>query len=129
MPPTRYLMFRGCRFALMLMQRWIAPTRHVCRREKEQRRRKGQFYLTVRSAAAWSGLLTSLEKDRPEEDASCCDSDKALRERQDDLPPFDHCKLMAQQWKENRVFSSSGESFNHVPSTDGSGSDPLGKVR
>src|SRR5258707_13798683 len=122
-------MFRGRRSALTLTRRWTVPTRHACRREKEQRRRTKQFYPTVRSAPAWSGLLASSEKDKPEEDASCFDPDKALRERQDHLPSFDHCKAMARQCKENRVFTSSGESFNHVPSTNVSGSDPFGKAR
>ena len=113
----------------MSMRRSIAPRRHVRRREKEQCRRTEQFYPTVQSVAAWFELLTSSEKDKPEEDASCCDPDKALRERQDHLRTFDHCKAMTRQWKENRVFSISGESFNHVPLTNVSGSDPLGKAR
>src|SRR6266498_3539037 len=80
---ARYLMFHGRWFALMLTRRWTAPTRHVCRREKEQRRRTGKFYPTVRSAAAWSERLTSSERDKPEEDASCCDPDKGRTEQQD----------------------------------------------
>src|SRR6187551_1586440 len=95
---TRYPMFGECRFALMLTQRWTAPTRLVCRQEREQRRRRGQFYPTVRSAAAWSGLLTSLEKDKPEEDASCCDPDKRGGERQDHPASFsDLPKLRGQE--------------------------------
>ena len=31
-------------------------------------------------------------------------------ERQDHLRSFDHCKAMTRQWKENRAFTSSGES-------------------
>jgi hypothetical protein len=38
-------------------------------------------------------------------------------------------KLRRDNERRNRVFTSSGESFNHVPSTDGSGSDPFGKAK
>src|SRR5437667_10888594 len=76
-------MFHECRCALMLSRPWIAPMRHVCRREKEQCRRTAQFYPTVQSAAARSELLTPSERDRPEEDASFCDPDKGPTERQD----------------------------------------------
>src|SRR6187200_2456566 len=95
---TRFLRSRGRRFALMLTRRWTAPMRRVCCREKEQRRRTGQFYPTVRSAAAWSGLLTSSEKDKPEKDASCCDPDKRGGERQDHPASFsDLPKLRGQE--------------------------------
>src|SRR5439155_24328825 len=66
----------------MSLRRSIAPMRHVHRREKEQCRRKGQFCLTVQSVVAWSELLTSSEKARPEEHASCCDPDKGETARQ-----------------------------------------------
>src|SRR4029077_33146 len=75
-------MFRGRRFALMLMRRWTAPMRHVCRRETVQSHRRGQSCPGVQSVAAWSEPLTSSEEDKPEEDASCCDPDKGLGERQ-----------------------------------------------
>src|SRR5947199_5409340 len=75
-------MFHECMSALMLMPRSIAPMRHAHRQEKEQRRRKGQFCLTVQSAVAWSELLTSYGKARPEEHASCCNPDKGESKQQ-----------------------------------------------
>ncbi|HSS98730.1 MAG TPA: hypothetical protein VLK33_16965 [Terriglobales bacterium] len=41
-----------------------------------------QFYLAVQSTGAWFELLTSWEKDRPEEDASYRDPDKGQTVRQ-----------------------------------------------
>src|SRR6266853_2840749 len=67
--------------ALMLLPRLPAPTRHVRRREKGQCHRRGQFFLTVQSAAC-SELLTAWERDRPEENTSYCDPDKDSTERQ-----------------------------------------------
>src|SRR6266542_6101241 len=76
-------MFRGHKSASMLMRQSIAPMRRGRRWAKGRYRRTGQFYPTVPSTAAWSGLLTSSEKDKPEEDASCCDPDKGRTEQQD----------------------------------------------
>src|SRR5437867_655135 len=75
-------MFHEHKSALTLLRQLTAPMRHVHRREKEQCRRKGQFCLTVQSVVAWSELLTSSEKARPEEHASCCDPDKGETARQ-----------------------------------------------
>src|SRR5438093_13640900 len=72
-------MFRGYWFALMLSPRLTAPMRHVCHQEKGQCRRTVRSYPTVRSVAALSELLMPSERDRPEEDASCYDSDKSAR--------------------------------------------------
>src|SRR6266404_1423926 len=74
-------MFHEYESALMLLQRLIAPTRHVRHPEKGRYHRRGQFYPTVRSAAC-SELLTVRGRDRPEENASCCDPDKDATERQ-----------------------------------------------
>src|SRR5438552_18779011 len=82
-------------FVLMLSPRSIAPMRHVCGREKEQRRCTKQFCLTVQSAVAWSQLLTSLERNRREENASCCDPDKGPRERQVHPPSSGNCQTRA----------------------------------
>src|SRR6266487_2097793 len=79
--PQHYLMFHEYESALMLLQRWTAPTRHVRHPEKEQYHRKGQFFLTVQSAAC-SELLAAREKDKPEKNASSCDPDKDATERQ-----------------------------------------------
>src|SRR5204863_6642664 len=97
MPLAGFPMFHRHRFALMLTRQWTAPMRHACRPAKARHHRTGQFYPTVRSAVAWSELLTSSGADRLEEDASSCDPDKALQERQDHLPSFHHCKAMARQ--------------------------------
>src|SRR5437868_15450965 len=103
MPLARFPMFCRRRFASMLTRRWTAPMRHACRPAKAQHHRTRLFYPIVRSAVAWSELLTSSGADRLEEDASSCDPDKALRERQDHLLSFDHCKAMARQSGEDRV--------------------------
>src|SRR5438105_12952184 len=55
--------------------------RHARHPEKEQRRRRGRFY-PIAQSAAWSELLTAPERDRREENASCCDPDKGPTERQ-----------------------------------------------
>src|SRR6266496_1197266 len=68
-------MFHEYESALMLLRRWTAPTRHVRHPESGQCHRRGQFYPTVQSAAR-SELLTVRERDRPGENASCCDPDK-----------------------------------------------------
>ena len=56
--------------------------RRVCHLEREQHRCTEQFYPIVQLAAAWFELLTSWEKDRSEEHASCCDPDKGVMQRQ-----------------------------------------------
>src|SRR5216110_3828998 len=84
-------------FVLMLSPRSIAPMRHVCGREKEQRRCTKQFCLTVQSAVAWSQLLTSWERNRREENASCCDPDKGPRERQVHPPSSGTCQTRADE--------------------------------
>src|SRR6266487_3708001 len=65
----------------MLLRRLTAPTRHVRHPEKGQCHRRGQFFPTVQSVAC-SELLTVRERDRPEENASCCDPDKDATEWQ-----------------------------------------------
>ena len=57
--------------------------RRVCHQEKEQHRRIEQFYLTVQSAAAWSELSMTSERGKPGENASFCDPDKAMMQRQE----------------------------------------------
>src|SRR6266496_2037216 len=79
--PQHYLMFHEYESAWMLLLQWTAPTRHVCHPEKGQYHRRGQSYPTVPSAAC-SELLTVRERDRREENASCCDPDKGSTERQ-----------------------------------------------
>src|SRR6266436_1114494 len=74
-------MFHEYESVLMLLPRWTAPTRRVRHPEKGRYHRRGQFYPTVRSAAC-SELLTVRGRDRPEENASCCDPDKGATERQ-----------------------------------------------
>src|SRR5882724_3106065 len=60
-----------------------APMRRVCYQEKEQDRCIEQFYLTVQLAAAWSELLTTSEGDKLGENASFCDPDKVMMQRQE----------------------------------------------
>src|SRR6266496_5830337 len=74
-------MFHEYESALMLLRRLTAPTRHVRHPEKGQCHRRGQFFPTVQSVAC-SELLTVRERDRPEENASCCDPDKDATEWQ-----------------------------------------------
>src|SRR6059058_5900930 len=90
-------MFRGRRFALMLMRRWTAPTRPVRHRERAQCHRTEQSYPAVQSVAAWSEPLTSSEEGKPEEDASCCDPDKGLTWRQE---AFNH--VSSNRWLGSR---------------------------
>src|SRR5437762_2853111 len=79
--PQHYLMFHEYESAWMLLQRWTAPTRHVRHPKKGQYHRRGQSYPTVPSTAC-SELLTARERDRPGENASCCDPDKGPTQRQ-----------------------------------------------
>src|SRR6266480_7021333 len=79
--PQHYLMFHEYESAWMLLQRWTAPTRHVRHPKKGQYHRRGQSYPTVPSTAC-SELLTARDRDRPGENASCCDPDKGPTQRQ-----------------------------------------------
>src|SRR5206468_45840 len=90
-------MFHECESGLLSLLRLTAPTRHVRHPAKGQCHRRGQFYPTVQSAAC-SELLTPSERDRPEENASCCDPDKGPRERQVHPPSSGNCQTTANGW-------------------------------
>src|SRR5260370_5339360 len=67
----------------MLLRRWTVPMRHVCRREKERRRRTKQSCPVVPSTAAYLERSMSLAGETPPENASSCDPDKRMMQRQE----------------------------------------------
>src|SRR6266436_10059920 len=67
----------------MLLRRWIAPMPDLPHREKERRRRTKQSCPVVPSTAAYIERSMSLAGETPRENASSCDPDKRMMQRQE----------------------------------------------
>src|SRR4029077_19717198 len=126
----------------MLLRRSIAPMPDLLHREKERRRRTKQSCPVVPSTAAYFERLMSLAGETPRENASFCDPDKAMMQRQENTVRIASsvCALSSAHSEcfstavssardgEAAAGTSSDHACNQVRSVDGSLPTPRGNL-